>query len=74
MPKLQKKHAQNEHGLRHVTPPGRSVFYDLGLDETEARALEMRAELMVALRKYIEKKAGRKARRNPLLNNTPRSL
>lgn len=51
-----KKRTQNEHGRRHVTPAERSVFYDLGFDEAEARVLEMRAELMAVLREYIEKK------------------
>ena len=51
-----KKRTQNEHGPRHVTPAGRSVFYDLGFDEAEARVLEMRAELIAALREHIEKK------------------
>ncbi len=50
-----KKRTRNEHGPRHVTPAGRSVFYDLGFDEAEARVLEMRAELMAALREHIEK-------------------
>lgn len=50
-----KKRTQSEHGQRHVTPAGRSVFYDLGFDEAEARVLEMRAELMAALREHIEK-------------------
>jgi predicted XRE-type DNA-binding protein len=50
-----KKRSHNEHGSRHVTPAGRSVFYDLGFDEAEARVLEMRAELMAALREHIEK-------------------
>ena len=50
-----KKGTQNEHARRHVTPAGRSVFYDLGFDEAEARVLEMRAELMAALREHIEK-------------------
>ncbi len=35
-----KKRTQSEHGPRHVTPAGRSVFYDLGFDEAEARVLE----------------------------------
>lgn len=51
-----KKRTRNEHGPRHVTPAGRSVFYDLGFDEAEARVLEMRAELMAALREYIGRK------------------
>lgn len=50
-----KKRTQNEHGPRHVTSAGRSVFYDLGFDEAEARVLEMRAELMAALREHIKK-------------------
>ena len=50
-----KKRAHSEHGLRNVTPASRSVFYDLGFDEAEARVLEMRADLMAALRKHIEK-------------------
>jgi hypothetical protein len=32
------------------------VFYDLGFDEAEARVLEMRADLMAALRVHIEKR------------------
>src|SRR5215510_10797643 len=51
-----KKRTRNEHGPRHVTPAGRSVFYDLGFDEAEARVLEMRADLMAALRLNIEKR------------------
>ncbi|HEY3744983.1 MAG TPA: hypothetical protein VGL17_02005 [Gemmatimonadaceae bacterium] len=51
-----KKRTDNEHGPRHVTPAGRSVFYDLGFDEAEARVLEMRADQMAALREHIEKR------------------
>jgi predicted XRE-type DNA-binding protein len=51
-----KKRTHNEHGPSHVTPAGRSVFYDLGFDEAEARVLEMRADLMAALRDHIQKK------------------
>jgi predicted XRE-type DNA-binding protein len=51
-----KKRTRNEHGPRRITPAGRSVFYDLGFDEAEARVLEMRADLMAALRDRIEKK------------------
>jgi helix-turn-helix protein len=51
-----KKRTHNEHGPRHVTPAGRSVFYDLGFDEAEARVLEMRADLMAALREHIGKR------------------
>ncbi len=51
-----KKRTDNEHKTRHVTPASRSVFYDLGFDEAEARVLEMRADLMAALRELIEKR------------------
>src|ERR1700759_4210884 len=51
-----KKRTHNDHGPSHVTPAGRSIFYDLGFDEAEARVLEMRADLMAALREHIEKK------------------
>jgi hypothetical protein len=51
-----KKRTHNEHGPGHVTPAGRSVFYDLGFDEAEARVLEMRADLIAALRDHIQKK------------------
>src|SRR5262249_1147059 len=43
-------------GPRHVIPAGRSVFYELGFDEAEARVLEMRADLMAALREHVEKR------------------
>lgn len=51
-----KRRSHSEHGPRHVTPAGRSVFFDLGFDEAEARVLEMRAGLMAALREHIEKR------------------
>jgi predicted XRE-type DNA-binding protein len=51
-----KKRTHNEHGPRHVTPAERSVFYDLGFDEAEAHVLEMRADLMAALREHIQKR------------------
>ena len=50
-----KKRTHSEHGLRHSTPASRSVFHDLGFDEAEARVLEMRADLMTALREHIDK-------------------
>jgi predicted XRE-type DNA-binding protein len=52
---MRKRNSQ-EHKRSHVTPAGRSVFYDLGFDEAEARVLEMRADLMAALRELIEKR------------------
>jgi predicted XRE-type DNA-binding protein len=51
-----KKRTHNEHGPRHATPAGRSVFYDLGFDEAEAHVLAMRADLMAALREHITKR------------------
>lgn len=53
---MKKRRTHDEHGPRHVTPAGRSVFYDLGFDEAEARVLEMRADLMAALREHIQKR------------------
>ena len=53
---MKKKRTHDEHGPGHVTPAGRSVFYDLGFDEAEARVLEIRADLMAALRDHIQKK------------------
>ena len=50
-----KKRKSTDQGVRHTTPPGRSVFYDLGFDDAEARVLEMRSWLMAALREHIEK-------------------
>ena len=56
-----KKRTHNEHEPRHVTPAGRSVFYDLGFDEAEARVLAMRADLMAALRKgWTQSEAAKK--------------
>jgi len=37
------------------TPGSRSVFADLGFSSAETRNLELRAQLMTSLRKYIEK-------------------
>ena len=51
-----KKRTHNDHEPSHVTPARRSVFYDLGFDEAEARVLEMRADLMAALREHIQKR------------------
>ena len=50
-----KKRTRNEHGPRR-SRAGSRVFYDLGFEEAEARVLEMRADLMAALRDRIEKK------------------
>lgn len=39
--------------VQHITPAGRSVFYDL-FPEEEAAELEIRARLLVALRLWLE--------------------
>jgi predicted XRE-type DNA-binding protein len=49
-----KKVADSEHGPRHVTPAGRSVFYDLFPPE-KAAELEMRAQLLIGLEHWLEK-------------------
>jgi hypothetical protein len=38
--------------IRHTTPANRGVFCDPGFDEAGAKMLEMRAELMAALREH----------------------
>jgi hypothetical protein len=53
-----KKRTRNEHRPRHVTPGGRSVFYDFGFDEAEARVLEMRADLMARCASTSRREAG----------------
>ena len=49
-----KKVADSEHGPRHVTPAGRSVFYDLFPPE-KAAEMEMRAQLLIGLEQWLEK-------------------
>ena len=49
-----KKTAHGEHGVRHVTPAGRSVFHDLFPAE-KAAEMEMRAQLLVGLEHWLEK-------------------
>lgn len=44
----------SEHGPRHVTPAGRSVFYDIFPPE-KAAELEMRAQLLMGLERWLEK-------------------
>lgn len=46
----------SRNAVRHTTPASRSVFRDLGFDEAEAKVLEMRAELMAALREHIKER------------------
>jgi len=43
-----------KRNIQHTTPANRSVLYDLGFDEAEARILAMRADLMAALRQHIK--------------------
>jgi predicted XRE-type DNA-binding protein len=47
---------------RHTTPANRSVFRDLGFDEAEAKVLEMRADLMAALREHIKERGWTQSR------------
>jgi predicted XRE-type DNA-binding protein len=49
-----KKVANSEHGCRHVTPTGRSVFYDLFAAERAAE-MGMRSQLFMALEHWLEK-------------------
>ena len=43
------KREKDEHGPRHVTPAGRSVFHDL-FDAEEAVEMEVRATLLRGLK------------------------
>jgi len=43
---------KDEHGPRHVTPAGRSVFHDL-FDAEEAVELEVRATLLRGLEQWL---------------------
>jgi len=47
-----KKRTRSEHGPRHVTPAGRSVFRDL-FSEAEAEELEIRAALLRGLNRWL---------------------
>jgi len=49
-----KKVANSEHGPRHVTPVGRSVFYDLYPPE-KAAEMQMRAQLLMGLEQWLER-------------------
>src|ERR1700724_3556883 len=49
-----KKVTNSEHRPRHVTPAGRSVFYDLFPPE-KAAEMEMRAHLLMGLEHWLEK-------------------
>ncbi|MFZ5756131.1 MAG: helix-turn-helix domain-containing protein [Pseudomonadota bacterium] len=41
------------HGVEHITPAGRSVFYDL-FPEEEAAELEIRSELLMAIHTWLD--------------------
>jgi predicted XRE-type DNA-binding protein len=47
-----KKLVNHEHGPRHVTPAGRSVFYDFFPPE-KAAEMEMRAQLLMGLEHWL---------------------
>ena len=49
---MKKKSPRNEHGPRHVTPAGRSVFRDL-FSATEAEELEIRSALLIGLGRWL---------------------
>jgi len=51
---IAKKVARSSHGPRHVTPAGRSVFYDLFPAE-KAAEMEIRAQLLIGLEQWLEK-------------------
>jgi predicted XRE-type DNA-binding protein len=48
-----KKVASSEHGPRHRTPAGRSVFYDL-FPAAKAAEMEMRAQLLIGLEHWLK--------------------
>ena len=49
-----RKVTDREHSARHVTPAGRSVFYDLFPPE-KAAEMEMRAQLLIGLEHWLER-------------------
>ena len=49
-----KKVTAREHGPRHVTPAGRSVFHDIFPTE-KAAEMEMRSQLLIGLEQWLEK-------------------
>jgi predicted XRE-type DNA-binding protein len=48
-----KKAKHDEHGPRHVTPAGRSVFHDL-FPKSEADELVMRSTLLMGLERWLQ--------------------
>ncbi len=53
MKKRSKKVAVGEHGPRHVTPAGRSIFQDIFPAE-KAAEMEIRAQLLLGLDLWLE--------------------
>lgn len=51
--KTAKGSAPLPRGVEHITPAGRSGFYDL-FPEEEAAELEIRAELLIAIRQWLD--------------------
>ncbi len=49
-----KKASRAEYGPGHFTPAGRSVFYDLFPPERAAE-MEMRAQLLIGLERWLER-------------------
>lgn len=49
-----RKPVAKEHGPRHTTPAGRSVFHDIFPAE-KAAEMEMRARLLLGLEQWLEK-------------------
>lgn len=49
-------------GIGHTTPADRSVFLDLGFDDAEAQVLQMRSDLMAALREHIKEQGWTQSR------------
>jgi predicted XRE-type DNA-binding protein len=64
-----KKVAENEHGPRHLTPAGRSVFHDLFPAE-KAAEMEMRAQLLIGLEHWLERSGMKQAEAAKVLGVT----
>jgi predicted XRE-type DNA-binding protein len=64
-----RKEKHDEHGPRHVTPAGRSVFYDL-FPKAEADELVMRAQLLIGLEQWLEKSRMTQTQRSKALGIT----
>jgi predicted XRE-type DNA-binding protein len=64
-----RKAAYSEHGARHVTPAGRSVFYDL-LPAERAAEMEMRARLLMGFEQWLDKSTMRQGEAAKVLGVT----